>query len=555
MPDAGPRRTESARFNRIAAIGIGLALAALFVWEVRASVPVTVDDAFITFSYSKNLARGHGLVYGHGVVVEGYSNFLWVVTVALGLLVRPDANPTIVARILTLPFVLLLALATYDLCRQKSGRAWSVAAVALLLVNADMITAFQIGLETLAYTALLVFAFALYARFVTDKRLARWVVPAFVAVALMRIDGFVPLAFVLVLEAARRVRRREWSLREYARWALPGVLVYAAWFAWRWHMYGLPLPTTYYAKALIPKILPDRGWQYLKSECLANGTYLVLPFAVILLLRRDFRAVAVVLFTLGHAVYVARVGGDWMPYGRFLLPIFPLVLVIVIWGGADLTEMVAVRFKKASRLAQVLPLAALLFIGARIEPHLWSSDLQRGKRVFSREQMEHVNNLTATAKLLDLAMPPGAHLVTDYGGVFAYYTDAAPIEMWGLCNAAIATRGGVEGVVPIYGRTCPECYPELNPEFFHVMTPITRDLGAFHSHQEVVNNVWQTNTIGRYFNFATDFVSGRVMVPRENRAVYFLERRRPGKVFAARTINQDVKVDYPFEPGGRAAGL
>jgi arabinofuranosyltransferase len=34
-----------------------------------------VDDAWISFSYAKNLAAGNGLVFAHGVRTEGYSNF------------------------------------------------------------------------------------------------------------------------------------------------------------------------------------------------------------------------------------------------------------------------------------------------------------------------------------------------------------------------------------------------------------------------------------------------------------------------------------------------
>ena len=45
-------------------------------------------------------------------------------------------------------------------------------------------------------------------------------------------------------------------------------------------------------------------------------------------------------------------------------------------------------------------------------------------------------------------VPPGGRLVTDYGGVLGYYTDGAVIEMWGLANAMVATRGDTEGMVP-----------------------------------------------------------------------------------------------------------
>lgn len=534
--------------------------AAVFFGEVRSAPPMTVDDAFITFSFSRNVALGHGPVYGHGLVVEGYSNFLWMLIVAMGIFFRRDVNPVEIARVLTVPFVILMGVATYRLGRLKSLWLPSLAAVVVLALDSDVITAFHTGLETIPYTALLTLGFLVYCGSLARPALRPWVVPTFVAGALMRIDGVVPLAYILAFEAAREVLpsdrdRLGASLRAYARWALPAVALYAAWFAWRWHYYGLPLPSTYYAKALIPKLMPNRGWEYVRDEAMSSGLVWILPLAGVLLARGDARARAVVLFVLGHILYVVRVGGDWMPFGRFLLPILPLALVTAVWGGQALAAAVARFGTAAHRLALASPLAVLIWTALRTEAHLFPSALQQGKLHFAAEQIPHLEMLTEAARLLNHALWPGARLVTDYGGVFAYETDAEPIEMWGLCNATIATRGGTDGVQPIYGRTCPECYPELGPEFFHVMAPITRDLTAFKTHDEVIANVWQTDRIGRYLDFRRDFVTGRAMVPARNRAVYFLQRRSAGITFRPRAPAPDVVIDYPFEPGGRAPGL
>jgi hypothetical protein len=551
--------SPSSRPRLLAALAISIAIALLFVWEVRSAPPATIDDAYITFSFSKNVALGHGPVYGHGEVVEGYSNFLWMLVVALGLLIRPGADPAGLAHWLALPFLALLALGTYRLCRPRVRAVWAAAAAALAVVNGDSITSFQIGLETLPYTALLTCSFWLYVESFSRPRLGAWVVPAFVTVGLMRIDGCLPLGFILGYEAVRRFRGRTptaAAVRAYAAWALPGLVAYLLWFAWRWHDYGLPLPATYYAKALLPKVLPDRGWQYVREEMLASGLFLALPFGIILLVRRNVAASALVLYAMGHVLYVIKVGGDWMPYGRFLLPIFPLTLVLACWGGHELGELATGR---AQRLLRALGLGgALVFLAVvalRTEPHLLGTDLQRKKRAIAEEQYAHVQRLKAAAALLELVVPPGGRLVTDYGGVLAYYTDAAPIEMWGLCNATIATRGGLEGVNPIYGRTCPACYPELDPDFFHVMVPLVRPLDAFQSHEDVVRGVWQTDTIGRYLDFRTEFVAGRVMIPAQNQALYFLERRRASSSFRPRSVGPGVVIDYPFEPGGRAPGV
>ncbi len=536
-----------------------LAVAALFIWETSVQAPIAIDDAYITFSYSKNLATGHGPVYGHGERVEGYSNFLWMVAVAFGLLVSPrGADPLLVARATAIPFVALLGFATYRLARTRASRTLSLAVLVVLALAADVGTAFLMGLETLPAMAFLMLGFWLYVRSIEADagHLRRWVVPAFVCVALSRIDGFIPLGFILGFEAVRRLWRREGSIRDYVVWAAPGVAVYALWFFWRWRYYGLPLPTTYYAKALIPKLLPHRGWEYVRDEMRANGSLALAPLALLALAARQ-RIVALLLlaFVALHLAYVVRAGGDWMPYGRFLLPLLPVALVLAAWGGQWIADGLRRWLGRASLVLLLLPLAAMAFVVRRTERHISTEPLQQVKLAIAADQGSHVRNLKAAARILGAALPPGARLVTDYGGIFAYYTDAAPIEMWGLCNAAIATRGGTERVNPIYGRTCPECYPALGPQFFHVMTPIVRDLGAFRSHFEVVASVWQTDTIGRYLDFTRGFVSGRAMVPAHNQAVYFLERRRPGASYRPRQVGDTVTIDYPFEPLGRAPGL
>jgi arabinofuranosyltransferase len=553
----GRERNVAGIAAALIAAAVVVALGALFVWELRSAGAVAVDDAYITFSYSKNLATGHGPVYGHGVRVEGYSNFLWMVVVGIGLLFTPRADPLLVARTMAAPFMALLAYATYRLARVRAGRVLSVAAVVLLVLSADLATAFLIGLETLPSTALLALAFMVYARSFAEPRFHRWVVPAFVAVGLSRIDGFVPLGFVLGFEAARRLLKREGTVRDYVLWAAPALAIYLAWFGWRWAYYGLPLPTTYYAKALIPTLLPHRGWEYVRAEMMSNGWLVALPFAALLIVgwRRRAAGLALALFAGLHVLYVVKAGGDWMPYGRFLLPILPLVAVIVVWGGAELADRLRPWLRRAAPLLLALPAAALLFIAKRTERHLTTDPYQLGKLAQVAEQASHIKGIKTAARLLSWAIPPGGRLVTEYGGIFAYYTDAAPIEMWGLCNEMIATKGGTEGVNAVFGRTCPECYPKLDPQFFHIWSPIARSPDAFHAHMDVVNSVWQTDTIRRYVDFQRDFVTGRSMMPLRNLAVFFLERRRPGVAYRARAVNDKVVVDYPFEPGGRAIGL
>src|SRR5262245_16879680 len=85
-------------------------------WPVLLAAPVLLahllvfnfvtDDAYITFVYSRNLARHGQLVFNLGERVEGYTNFLWAVLLAGAL--KLGLGPELASRL----FGAFFALAT-----------------------------------------------------------------------------------------------------------------------------------------------------------------------------------------------------------------------------------------------------------------------------------------------------------------------------------------------------------------------------------------------------------------------------------------------------------
>jgi hypothetical protein len=525
----------------------------VFCWEAYTSIRFVADDSYITFSFAKNLARGAGPVYSHGLRVEGYSNFLWMIILAAGLRIAPAMDPIMLARGVALAFCALLMVTTYLLARTRATRVWSLAAILLLAVDMDLVLAHHSGLETVAYTALITSGFLalVHARHSVGAR--RLVIPIFAAAALTRIEGVIVLAFAAFFQAAAAATRREFSVKDQLRYLLPGVTVWAAWFAWRYWYYGLPLPSTVYAKALIHVSLPTRGREYVFNELLASGLLSALPAFAYLVARRRWASVPLGAFALVQLVTAALVGGDWMPCARFVLPVVPLLVVLVVWTLSDLNTTVAARGPLVRVPTAIAAACALGYLGWRVEPHLTTVEHQLTKLSEAEEIAQHVAALKRATRYLAAAVPPGKRLVTDYGGIFAYYTDASLIEMWGLCNATIATRGHTEAINPAYGRTCPECYRDLDPEYFHVERPLLRSPVAFKRDAEVRQSVWQSAAIGRYVDLAHGFVTGRVFNERRGDALWFLERRTEGWAPRPRRQPSGLVIEYPFVPGGLLA--
>jgi len=375
-------------------------------------------------------------------------------------------------------------------------------------------------------------------------RWAPWALWTGAAAALTRIDGFLLFGFVLAAQALRTVQDgRPRRLSRLMGLCLPPLLVYAGWFLWRWRYYGLLLPTTYYAKALVPVCLPHRGIEYVTEELRGSWLVAAFPAAAWLLVRRRAAAVVLTAFAVPYLLHVVRVGGDWMPYGRFVLPVVPVLVALLVWALTDL-------IRGAGRAAPLAALAGAALYGgvaARLDHRFLNSPEEDGKLGGIDQQVANVREYLHAAKFLRHVVPPGGRLATDYGGVLAYATDAAIIEQWGLANAEIALHGDTEGVQPVYGRTCPPCYPALDPEFFHVVDPLVRHERAFSSPGEVVANVFQNDTIGRYIDLQRGYAVGRVLHPATHEALYFLQKRGPVFSSARRESGDGFAVDYPLE--------
>jgi hypothetical protein len=516
-----------------------------FIW-----VPtVLVDDAYITFSFSKNLAAGNGPVFSHGVRDEGYSNFLWMVLVALPLVVAKHASPLLVARAVATPFLLAAAISVYRLTSDVTRSRWAAAlSVCLVAASTDLAIALLSGLESVAYTGLVTVGLSLYVIARRRERFRPFVIPVLVAAALTRIDGFVPLLLVVAWECATVISTRPRDLPKLVRWCGPGLCAYAAWFGWRWLYYGLFLPSTYYAKASIPILLPLRGLEYVWGELTGIGLLMLAAAMGMVLWARRAELLPVVAFAIVQLAYAAKVGGDWMPWGRFVMPAVPSMIVLFVVAGVEAARRLARSRVWVRWPAYAILVAAYAAVGLGLDHRVVNTPEEDRKLALVAGQIDHVRSLRRAAALLSFAVPAGGRLVTDYPGIFSVYTDAAIIDMWGLCTSRIAQFGTTEGVNPIYGKTCPSCYPGLDPEFFHVMQPIVRTPGAFATANQVIASVWQTDTIGRYIDFRRDFAVGRVTRESSHEGVFFLERRRPSFSASLRVPTPGIQIDYPFEP-------
>jgi len=328
-------------------LGLGLAasLAALLAHSAR--YLFLTDDAFISFRYARNLSEGHGLVFNPGFeAVEGYSNFLYVL--ALALLHRLGLPPEAANGLSLAGTVALWATVAWFGLRRvtATARAW-VALVPLFLLAATRSVAVWSsgGLETRWFEVLVVGgALRLVVEVEADlarRRRCPCAVWLFALATLTRPEGLMLSACALGTAGLFLLRSRRLDLRRFALELVPYLVLVGGHFLWRHAYYAYWLPNTYYAK-VGGQLWWSLGLAYVAAFALEYAIYLWVPLLAAGTVRRvrqgaAFEPLLFAALVLPHLAYVTAVGGDHFEY-RPLDLYFPFLYLLLAAGLEDWLE-------------------------------------------------------------------------------------------------------------------------------------------------------------------------------------------------------------------------
>jgi hypothetical protein len=289
------------------------------------------DDAYISFRYAENLARGSGLVFNPGERVEGYSNFLWVVILATMVPFVDDL--TTVAQIcgVLAACAALVLVAVAARSRFSVTDPTTLAFALALLGGSGYLAGWSVsGLESGAFALALIAAWYRYAVEVESDR-DRFPASAllFALVAMLRPEGvLIALAMIfihIILFVATRVDARR-------RWLFPALLLLLVigYEAFRFLYYGAEwVPNSVHAKVGFSWTQIQRGSSYVTRRFLYPYALLLLTAGLVpRLWRRPAFVVGQMLF-MGYLLFVIVVGGDWSR-GRFFAPLLPLAAVLLV---------------------------------------------------------------------------------------------------------------------------------------------------------------------------------------------------------------------------------
>lgn len=432
VPYIGRRLGQKAYRQFVGEIIASIGILGFFTWHIRQYADFIIDDTYISLVYVKNLLQGNGLTF-NGTYVAGYSNFLWVIGVALlGML---GLDPVVAAKGLGVVCALLVFVLLVKLSRRLlRDRASGLLASALLATSSSFVVWSVSGLEALGFTLLIILSIYLILR-EEEQAHIRWSVLSLAGLALMRPEG---IGLMLTLISMRFLHHGRRALqRELVLGSLIPCGIYLAFLTWHMLVYGYLMPTTVYAKS---GDLPDqirKGIGYLLGagyQLSALMICLIVLLPVIFIPRhRRLPNSLLVLTILAYSSFIIIAGGDWMPVYRFLVPLLPLVFLLVAQELVILGNWLG-KYSWLQRYSLIALFAVLALL------QVWQASVTN-HQLIRRVALESQGSVEIGRMMGRLAGPDDTIALIDAGAI-SYFSNAHIIDMVGLNDNYIAHLPG-----------------------------------------------------------------------------------------------------------------
>jgi len=389
----------------------------------------TADDAYITFRYARNWATGQGLGFNPDQpAVEGYTNFLWMAFLALHYRLGIHDLP-LAAKLWGVLFgtLTIIVIATI---KPSPSYPWRLVAPAFLALSAPFVFWVGSGMETPLFGLILLW---LVVKITSKKQPpTSWFATGLwgagcALLAMTRPEGVwltgLTIGCMGVWGGA--------TLRKAIKGVAVGFLIfYGPYFAWRYSYYGELLPNTFYAKSGDWWVLFQAGLRYLKDYALMYGVSLA-PLLLLLRYRRNlgFREFYPLTLVVAYVGYIAWIGGDFMPYFRFMAPVYPLLALLYVKLTSFMSE------DRSSLIKAVTPALAPFLAAAALWPSLSGAEY----RQYRYEQDELFPRWTTVGTVLGQRFQNKSIACTAIGRI-PYYSGLPTLDMLGLADKHIARR-------------------------------------------------------------------------------------------------------------------
>ncbi|HKP04029.1 MAG TPA: hypothetical protein VJU77_11815 [Chthoniobacterales bacterium] len=400
-------------------------------------MPFLSDDALISLRYLKRFLHGEGLTWTAGRPVEGYSNLLWILLLAIPGVVGVDLiNAARVLGIGCSILVIVSLLAWPPRNRASRQVPWLPLVTGLLFYCLAAPTAVWAigGLEQPLYACLLAAAlplgFSIMESEELDQRKILAVSLALGLLCLTRPDGPIfTVAFFLAFVFAWGISGSRRRLRGLLTLVSLPLLCFVGQTTFRLFYYGELVANTARVKIAPSLYHLSEGLKYVSNGIgsLAPFSYIALFYLVVAVWFRSTRrrSVLLLLCTALWIPYLVFIGGDIFPAYRLFVPLMPVFAFALIEAIAALQS-----FFKEKNLAVwliALALTASFVVYGKIQ--FRNPENQRGKT----ELWEWDGQVLGL--FLKKAFGPQQPLVAvTAAGCIPYWSELPSLDMLGLTD-------------------------------------------------------------------------------------------------------------------------
>jgi len=458
----------------------------VLLWHIKYYWYFTIDDAYISFRYAKNWVAGYGLVYNIGERVEGYTNFLWIVLIALFMKIH--LLPPISAKILGIILLGYSLYLTYQISRHLTGSnthsiPWSIV---LCTTYPHLIVASLEGLETPLFTTLILILF--YMLIKNNVKISFIIIIGCIlsCLAMTRPDGIlfiIPTILIIYKISPTRIKVKAIQIL-----IIVFIITYGSYFLWRLYYYHQLLPNTFYAKQMATGYLIIRGFKSLNKfffDQILSIT--ILTIITIMLNWRNHVIQWLIGFILARIIFVLLSGEAWMGYYRFCTPILPLLVIL----SSYTLNLILLQYSEIQRPKRYIYL--LIIIVTLLHPI--SKSIKHHKMATL-----YATGLTQAHIRLGIDLqkyaPKGAILACADAGALPYYSNLPTIDIMGLTDRHIAHLPGRhwEKTDPYYILARKPTFIVLNsktpPPSFNAITAAFKSIYQQH-HFQINYHLWK----------------------------------------------------------------
>lgn len=435
-----------------------------------------VDDAYIFFRYAENIVNGHGFVWNIGEQpIEGYTSFLYLVVLIFAKFLSLDLELfSIIFGIITSTLTLYFSFLIYQhLHSNKNGAILeNIITVILIALSPAFLYWSVAGMETSFYSMLLLLTIYSFLKFpdlsreiskgkvlkedrnyLTGLTLFKGVLFGLLCVTRLEAVLFFLLALYYLMKQENSFIKIRIN-KSVVLFTLGFTIIFAAYFIWRWSYFGYFLPNTFYAKTGGGLQQITGGFLYvLKSLRLFYGLgWIPLVFVMFFFKKNMFTGKAgfVLSFALISLATTILIGGDHFNYGRFVLPVFPLLFVVFL---PALNRMLSVQIKYLNikpfyRVAAILIFLIITLIVKPVYKQVISGfqNLLESKKeilaVYDESTEEEIidwqHGWVIMGKALKQIADKDDYIAAVPIGAIGYYSKVNIIDMVGIVDPVIA---------------------------------------------------------------------------------------------------------------------